>query len=49
VHEGIMRRPPDAVDYDSDRVMYLTNGRTQLQRAATEGVPVKGNGPTAVV
>ena len=29
--------------YDSDRVMYLRNGLAQLQRAAAEGVRVKGN------
>ncbi|HEY6366459.1 MAG TPA: GH1 family beta-glucosidase [Candidatus Binatia bacterium] len=29
--------------YDSDRVMYLCNGLMHLQRAAAEGVPVKGN------
>jgi beta-glucosidase len=29
--------------YDSDRVMYLRNGMSQLQRAVREGVPVKGN------
>ena len=29
--------------YDSDRVMYLRNGMSQLQRATREGVPVKGN------
>jgi beta-glucosidase len=28
--------------YDSDRVMYLRNYLTQLQRAVSEGVPVKG-------
>ena len=28
--------------YDSDRVMYLRNYLTQLQRAVAEGVPVKG-------
>jgi beta-glucosidase len=29
--------------YDSDRVMYLRNALTHLQRATAEGVPVKGN------
>jgi beta-glucosidase len=29
--------------YDSDRVMYLRNGLTHLQRATAEGIPVKGN------
>lgn len=29
--------------YDSDRVMYLRNCLTHLQRATAEGVPVKGN------
>ena len=28
--------------YDTDRVMYLRNYLTQLQRATAEGVPVKG-------
>ena len=28
--------------YDTDRVMYLRNHLTQLQRAATEGYPIKG-------
>jgi beta-glucosidase len=28
---------------DSDRIMYLRNAMTQLQRATAEGVPVKGN------
>jgi beta-glucosidase len=29
--------------YDSDRIMYLRNSLTHLQRATAEGVPVKGN------
>src|SRR4029453_7411471 len=29
--------------YDSDRLMYLRNGLTHLQRATAEGIPVKGN------
>ncbi len=33
---------PDGHIYDSDRVMYLRNYLTQLQRATAEGVPVKG-------
>jgi beta-glucosidase len=33
---------PDGHIYDSDRVMYLRNYLTQLQRATSEGVPVKG-------
>lgn len=33
----------DGKVYDTDRVMYLRNGMTQLQRAIAEGVPVKGN------
>ncbi len=33
---------PDGHVYDSDRVMYLRNYLTQLQRATTDGVPVKG-------
>jgi beta-glucosidase len=28
--------------YDVDRIMYLRNYLTQLQRATTEGVPVRG-------
>jgi beta-glucosidase len=33
---------PDGHVYDSDRVMYLRNYLTQLHRAVSEGVPVKG-------
>ena len=33
---------PDGEIYDTDRVMYLTAYMTQLQRAVSEGVPVKG-------
>ena len=33
---------PDGHIYDTDRVMYLRNYITQLQRAVSEGVPVKG-------
>jgi beta-glucosidase len=33
---------PDGVIYDIDRVMYLRNYLTQLQRATAEGVPVRG-------
>jgi beta-glucosidase len=33
---------PDGHVYDTDRVMYLRNYITQLQRAVSEGVPVKG-------
>ena len=33
---------PDGQVYDSDRVMYLRNYLTQLHRAVTEGVPVRG-------
>jgi beta-glucosidase len=33
---------PDGHIYDSDRIMYLRNYMTQLQRAVSEGVPVKG-------
>lgn len=29
--------------YDTDRVMYLRNALTQLHRATSEGIPVKGN------
>jgi len=33
---------PDGHVYDSDRIMYLRNYMTQLHRAVSEGVPVKG-------
>jgi beta-glucosidase len=33
---------PDGHVYDTDRVMFLRNYLTQLQRATSEGVPVKG-------
>jgi beta-glucosidase len=33
---------PDGHIYDSDRVMYLRNYLTQLHRAVSEGVPVRG-------
>ena len=33
---------PDGQVYDTDRVMYLRNYLTQLHRAVSEGVPVKG-------
>ncbi len=33
---------PDGRVYDTDRVMYLRNYLTQLQRATREGVPVRG-------
>jgi beta-glucosidase len=36
------RPGPDGVVYDVDRVMYLRNYLTQLQRATAEGVPVRG-------
>ena len=32
----------DGTVYDTDRVMYLRNYLTQLQRATSEGVPVRG-------
>ena len=32
----------DGLVYDTDRVMYLRNYLTQLQRATADGVPVKG-------
>jgi beta-glucosidase len=32
----------DGIVYDTDRVMYLRNYLTQLQRATAEGVPVRG-------
>jgi len=33
---------PDGLVYDTDRVMYLRNYLSQLQRATADGVPVKG-------
>jgi beta-glucosidase len=33
---------PDGAVYDTDRIMFLRNYLTQLQRAASEGVPVRG-------
>lgn len=33
---------PDGEIYDTDRVMYLRNYLSQLQRAVSEGVPVRG-------
>jgi len=33
---------PDGQIYDSDRIMYLRNYMTQLRRATSEGIPVKG-------
>ena len=33
---------PDGQIYDSDRIMYLRNYMTQLHRATSEGVPIKG-------
>ena len=33
---------PEGQVYDTDRVMYLRNYLTQLHRAVSEGVPVKG-------
>jgi beta-glucosidase len=33
---------PDGHVYDSDRVMYLRNYLTQLHRAVSEGVPIRG-------
>lgn len=33
---------PDGHIYDTDRTMYLRNYLTQLQRAVSEGIPVKG-------
>jgi beta-glucosidase len=32
----------DGIVYDTDRVMYLRNYLTQLQRATAEGIPVRG-------
>lgn len=36
------RVAPDGHVYDSDRIMYLRNYLTELQRATADGVPVKG-------
>jgi beta-glucosidase len=33
---------PDGVVYDTDRIMFLRSYLTQLQRATSEGVPVRG-------
>ncbi|HXW08138.1 MAG TPA: family 1 glycosylhydrolase, partial [Vicinamibacterales bacterium] len=33
---------PDGTVYDTDRVMYLRNYLTHLQRATSEGIPVRG-------
>jgi beta-glucosidase len=33
---------PDGMVYDTDRIMYLRNYLSQLQRATAEGVPVRG-------
>ena len=33
---------PDGNTYDLDRIMYLRNYLTQLQRATSDGVPVRG-------
>ena len=33
---------PDGAIYDTDRIMFLRNYLTQLQRATSEGVPVRG-------
>jgi beta-glucosidase len=33
---------PDGTVYDTDRVMYLRNYLTQLRRATSEGIPVRG-------
>jgi beta-glucosidase len=32
----------DGIVYDTDRVMYLRNYLSQLQRATADGIPVKG-------
>jgi glycosyl hydrolase family 1 len=32
----------DGAIYDTDRIMFLRNNLTQLQRAVADGVPVKG-------
>ena len=32
----------DGIVYDTDRIMFLRNYLTQLQRATAEGVPVRG-------
>ena len=33
---------PDGAIYDTDRIMFLRSYLTQLQRATSEGVPVRG-------
>ena len=33
---------PENQIYDTDRIMFMRNYLTQLQRATTEGIPVKG-------
>jgi beta-glucosidase/6-phospho-beta-glucosidase/beta-galactosidase len=35
-------RPPNGLVYDTDRIMFLRSYLTQLQRATSEGVPVRG-------
>ncbi|HWX58129.1 GH1 family beta-glucosidase [Bradyrhizobium sp.] len=39
---GIDKLHPDGQVYDLDRIMFLRNYLTQLQRAITDGVPVRG-------
>lgn len=39
---GTDRPAPDGTIYDVDRIMYLRNYLTHLQRATSEGVPVRG-------
>lgn len=39
---GVDELNKDGHIYDTDRIMYLKNYLTQLQRAVTDGVPVKG-------
>jgi len=42
VHSYKQLRTPDGHIFDTDRVMFLRNYLTQLHRAVSEGVPVKG-------
>jgi beta-glucosidase len=36
------RLAPDGAIYDTDRIMFLRNYLTQLERAVSDGVPIKG-------
>ena len=39
---GCSATDADGIVYDTDRIMFLRNYLTQLQRATAEGVPVRG-------